>query len=54
MVFAAGQNDVHSSAGFGLALAAFLALTLWAVPPWIVVVVGALAATGLGALDVAL
>ena len=45
---------VHTSAGFGLALAAFLALTLWTVPPWIVVVAGALVAAGLGALDVAL
>jgi chromate transporter len=45
---------VHTSAGFGLALAAFLALTLWTVPPWIVVVAGALMAAGLGALDVPL
>ena len=45
---------VHSSAGFGLGLAAFLALTLWAVPPWVVVVAGALVAAGLGALGVAL
>jgi chromate transporter len=45
---------VHSSAGFGLGLAAFLALTFWAVPPWIVVVAGAFVAAGLGALNVAL
>jgi chromate transporter len=54
LYFPVWTAGVHSSAGFGLALAAFLALTLWAVPPWIVVVGGALAATGLGALDVAL
>ncbi len=45
---------VHSPAGFGLALAAFLALTWWAVSPWIVVVAGALVAAGLGAVGVAL
>ena len=45
---------VHTSAGFGLALVAFLALTLWAVPPWAVVVAGALIAAGLGAFIVAL
>ncbi len=45
---------VHSPAGFGLALTAFLALTLWAVPPWMVVVAGALVAAGLGAVGVAL
>jgi chromate transporter len=39
---------VHSPAGFGLALAAFLALTLWAMAPWLVVVAGALVAAGLG------
>ncbi len=45
---------VHSPSGFGLALAAFLALALWAVPPWIVVVAGALVAAGLGAIGVGL
>ena len=45
---------VHAPAGFGLALAAFLALSFWAIAPWIVVVAGALAAAGLGALGVAL
>ncbi len=45
---------VRSPAGFGLALAAFLALTWWAVSPWIVVVAGALVAAGLGAVGVAL
>ena len=39
-------GGVHTPAGFGLALTALLALTLWAVPPWIVVMAGALAASG--------
>ncbi|MBN8897574.1 MAG: chromate transporter [Rhodospirillales bacterium] len=37
---------VTGPADFGLALAAFLAVTLWALPPWLVVLAGA----GLGAL----
>ena len=45
---------VHTPAGFGLGLAAFLALTLWAITPWIVVVAGALVAAGLGVIGVAL
>ena len=45
---------VHSPAGFGLAVAAFLALTLWAISPWIVVVAGALVAAGLGSVGVGL
>ena len=45
---------VHTPAGFGLELAAFLALTLWTVAPWIVVVAGAIVAAGLGAAGVAL
>ena len=32
---------VHTSADFGLGLVAFLLLALWAVPPWVVVVLGA-------------
>jgi chromate transporter len=43
---------VHSPAGFGLAASAFLALTMWNVTPWIVVVAGALIAAGLGAIGV--
>ena len=39
-------SGVHTPAGFGLAIAAFLALTLWTVPPWIVVVAGAVLASG--------
>jgi chromate transporter len=42
-------SGVHTPAGFGLALAAFLALTMWAVPPWIVVVAGAFVASGVAA-----
>ena len=45
---------MHTPADFGLTAVAFLALTLWAVSPWIVVVGGAVAATGLAALGVAL
>ncbi len=47
-------SGVHTPAGFGLAVTAFLVLTLWAVSPWIVVVAGALVAAGLGAIGVAL
>jgi chromate transporter len=47
-------SGVHTPAGFGLALTAFLALTLWAVVPWIVVVMGAMIAAGLGAVGAAL
>jgi chromate transporter len=38
---------VHTSADFATGLAAFLLLTLWAVPPWIVVVLGAVAGEAL-------
>ncbi len=47
-------SGVHTPAGFGLGAAAFLALAFWAVPPWIVVIAGALIAAGLGALGVPL
>lgn len=47
-------SGVHSPAGFGLGASAFLALAFWAVPPWLVVVAGAAAAAGLGAIDVPL
>ena len=43
-------SGVHTPAGFGLALTAFLALTLWAVPPWFVVVAGALVAAAVATL----
>ncbi|MDR3531519.1 MAG: chromate efflux transporter [Rhodopila sp.] len=38
---------VHTSADFGLGLVAFLLLTLWSVPPWLVVVLGAVAGQAL-------
>ncbi len=36
-------GTVHTAADFGLGLVAFLLLTLWAVPPWAVVLLGAAA-----------
>jgi chromate transporter len=39
---------VHTSSDFGLALVAFLLLTLWSAPPWLVVILGALAGWGMG------
>ncbi|WP_428532115.1 chromate efflux transporter [Rhodopila sp.] len=41
---------MHTSADFGLGLVAFLLLTLWAVPPWLVVLLGAVGGWGLGLL----
>jgi chromate transporter len=38
---------VHTSADFGPSLVAFLLLTLWTVPPWLVVILGALAGRGM-------
>jgi chromate transporter len=43
-------SAILTSADFGLALAAFLLLVLWRTPPWLVVVLGALAAAGLAQL----
>ncbi|MDR6293927.1 chromate transporter [Inquilinus ginsengisoli] len=40
-------SAVLAPADFALALVAFLALALWAVPPWLVVLLGAVAAEGL-------
>jgi chromate transporter len=45
---------VHTPGGFALALTAFLALVLWRVPPWIVVIAGALLAASLRMTGVAL
>ncbi len=39
---------VHVAADFGLALVAFLLLTLWAAPPWLVVLMGAAAGWAIG------
>jgi chromate transporter len=41
---------VHSGADFGLALVAFLLLTLWSAPPWLVVILGAIAGSGMASL----
>jgi chromate transporter len=38
---------VYTSSDFGLALVAFLLLTLWSAPPWLVVILGALAGWGM-------
>ena len=43
---------VHTSADFGLGLVAFLALTLWGAPPWLVVLAGAAAGQALASLGV--
>jgi chromate transporter len=43
-------SAIGSAGDFALGLAAFLALVFWRVPPWLVVVAGALAAAALAAL----
>jgi len=43
---------MHTPVDFGMTLLAFIALTLWSVSPWIVVVAGALLAAALGAMGV--
>jgi chromate transporter len=45
-------SAVHTPADFGLGLTAFLLLTMWSVPPWLVVVLGAVAAQGLAMMGV--
>jgi chromate transporter len=47
-------SAVHTSGDFGLGITAFLLLTLWAVPPWLVVIGGAAAAAVLASLGVPL
>jgi chromate transporter len=47
-------STVATTADFTLALTVFLSLAAWAVPPWIVVIAGALAAWLLGAAGVIL
>lgn len=42
-------SAVHTPADVGLGLAAFLLLALWAMPPWLVVLLGAGAAATLAA-----
>ena len=41
-------GSVHSAADFSVTLVAFLLLTMWAVPPWAVVILGAAAGWALG------
>src|SRR5205823_1076852 len=38
-------SAIHAPRDFALGIAAFLLLALWAVPPWLVVIFGAIAAT---------
>ena len=45
-------SAVHTAADFGLGITAFLLLTLWNAPPWLVVAGGAVAAWALAALGV--
>ena len=58
LLLAALYNPVWTSAIFGpadfaIGIMAFLLLTLWAVPPWLVVIFGAVAATIAAAIPVA-
>jgi chromate transporter len=43
-------SAIAAPADFAIAIAAFLMLALWQVPPWAVVIFGAIAATGLAAI----
>ena len=43
-------SAIHAPADFAIGVVAFLLLTMWAVPPWLVVVLGALGATALAAI----
>jgi chromate transporter len=43
-------SAIFGPADFALGLVAFLLLTLWAVPPWLVVILGAVAAAAIGML----
>jgi chromate transporter len=43
-------SAIFGPADFGLGIVAFLLLALWAVPPWVVVILGALAAALLGSI----
>ena len=38
-------SAIFGPADFAMGIAAFLLLALWAVPPWLVVILGAIAAT---------
>ena len=43
-------SAIHTPADFAIGLVAFLLLALWAVPPWLVVILGALGASAVAAL----
>ena len=43
-------SAIHAPADFAIGVVAFLLLTMWAVPPWLVVVLGALGTTALAAI----
>lgn len=43
-------SAIETPADFGLAIVAFLLLVMWRVPPWLVVILGALGASGLAML----
>lgn len=43
-------SAIHSPADFAVAVVAFLLLTMWAVPPWLVVILGALGTSGLASI----
>jgi chromate transporter len=43
-------SAIHAPADFGLGVAAFLLLVMWRVPPWLVVILGALGATAIAAM----
>jgi chromate transporter len=47
-------SAVHTPGDFGLGLCAFLLLTLWSMPPWLVVIGGAVVAYGLALIGVPL
>jgi len=38
-------SGIHRATDFALGIIAFLLLALWAMPPWLVVILGALAAS---------
>ncbi len=42
-------SGIHRATDFALGIVAFLLLTLWAIPPWLVVILGALAASVIAA-----
>jgi chromate transporter len=43
-------SGILSASDFVIGIVAFLLLTMWAVPPWLVVILGALGATAVAAI----